>query len=74
MRCTFHLADNDINRLAMELPGLRELSLGDPCGSNTCRTTVNSLLVLSTHCEGLRKLCIHFNTRNFRTGYEALPP
>ena len=64
-RCTFHLTDNDISRLATELPGLRELSLGDPCGHNTCRTTVNSLLDLSTHCEGLRKLCIHFNTRNF---------
>ena len=64
-RCTFHLTDNDINRFAVEFPGLRELSLGDPCSHNTCRTTVNSLLALSTHCEGLRNLCIHFNTRNF---------
>jgi len=63
--CTFHLTDNDINRLAMELPRLRELSLGDPCMHNTCRTTVNSLLDLSTRCKGLRKLRIHFNTRNF---------
>jgi len=64
-RCTFHLTDVDINRLAMELPGLRELSLGHPCEHNTCRTTVNSLLALSTRCEGLRKLHIHFNTWNF---------
>lgn len=65
IRCTFHLTDDDINRLAMELPGLKELSLGHPCEHNTCRTTVNSLLSLSTHCEGLRKLYIHFNTWNF---------
>ena len=64
-RRTFHLTDNDISQLAMELPELRELSLGDPCMHNTCRTTVNSLLTLSTHCKGLRKLRIHFNTRNF---------
>jgi len=64
-RCTFHLTDDDINRLAMELPGLKELSLGHPCEHNTCRTTVNSLLSLSVHCGGLRKLYIHFNTWNF---------
>ena len=61
--CTFDLTDEDISRLAMELPRLRDLSLGTPCSRNTCRTTVNSLLALSTHCKGLRQLCIHFNTR-----------
>ena len=60
--CTFNLTDEDITRLAMELPRLRDLSLGSPCSRNTCRTTVNSLLALSTHCKGLRQLCIHFNT------------
>ena len=64
MRCTFRLTDDAISQLAMELPGLRELSLGVPCVHNTCKTTVNSLLALSTHCKGLRELCIHFNTRN----------
>lgn len=64
-RCTFRLADEDISRLAIELPGLRELSLGIPCPYNTCGTTVNSLLVLSTHCKGLRELCVHFNTLRF---------
>ena len=60
--CTFHLTDEDVSRLAMELPRLRDLSLGTACSRNTCRTTVNSLLALSTHCKGLRFLCIHFNT------------
>ena len=63
--CTFHLTDEDVSRFAMELPGLGELSLGSPCPANTCGTTVNSLLALSTYCKGLRMLCIHFNTRNF---------
>lgn len=63
-RCTFHLTDDDVTQLAIELPGLRELSLGFPCEFNTCRTTVISLLALSTYCRGLRQLCIHFSTRN----------
>jgi len=63
-RCTFGLTDDDVGHLAMELPGLNELSLGTPCADNTCRTTVISLLALSTYCKGLRELCIHFNTRN----------
>ena len=61
--CKFHLTDEDISRLAMELPRLRDLSLGAPCSRNTCSTTIISLLALSTHCKGLRMLCIHFNTR-----------
>jgi len=64
-RCTFRLADEDVSRLAIELPRLTKLSLGFPCAYGTCRTTVNSLLALSVHCKGLRELCVHFNTRNF---------
>jgi len=63
--CAFRLADEDISRLAIQLPGLRHLSLGSVCPHNTCMTTVNSLLVLSTHCKGLHELSIHFSTRNF---------
>lgn len=63
-RCRFRLTDDDISRLAIELPGLKELSFGTPCTRNTCWTTVISLLVLSTHCKGLHKLRIHFNTQN----------
>lgn len=62
--CAFRLTDEDINRLAMQLPGLRQLSLGIVCPHNTCTTTVDSLLVLSTHCKGLHELSIHFSTRN----------
>lgn len=71
--CTFDLTDEDISQLAMELPRLRDLSLGTPCSHNACRTTVNSLLALSTHCKGLRQLCIHFNTRRLaRDMWESL--
>jgi hypothetical protein len=63
--CAFHLTDEDISRFATELPGLRRLSLGFPCARNSCATTVNSLLTLSTRCKGLCELRIHFNTRNF---------
>lgn len=62
-RCWFDLTDEDIGQLATRLPGLRKLSLGLVCPHNTCRTTVNSLLILSTHCKGLYELSIHFNTR-----------
>jgi len=63
--CAFRLTDEDVSRLAIELPGLRKLFLGVPCAYGTCRTTVNSLLALSVYCKGLHELCIHFNTRNF---------
>jgi len=68
--CTFLLADEDISRLAIEFPGLREFSIGPPCANNSCRTTTNSLLVLSTRCKGLQWLSIHFNTRNFARDME----
>jgi hypothetical protein len=62
-RCAFELTDEDISQLAMQLPGLQQLSLGLVCPHNTCMTTVNSLLILSTHCKGLHELRIHFSTR-----------
>lgn len=62
--CGFRLTDEDISQLAMQLPGLRHVFLGVVCPHNTCMTTVNSLLVLSTHCKGLQELTIHFSTRN----------
>ena len=70
-QCTFNLTDDDVSQLAMELPGLRELSLGTPCYRSTCWTTVNSLLTLSTHCKGLRGLSIHFNTLNIAQDMRA---
>lgn len=63
--CAFSLTDEDVSRLAMQLPGLRHLALGIVCPHNRCMTTVNSLLSLSTHCKDLHELWIHFNTRNF---------
>ena len=62
--CAFSLTDQDVRQLAMQSPGLRQLSLGPVCPHNTCLTTVNSLLVLSTHCKELCQLSIHFSTRD----------
>ena len=61
--CISRLTDNDVENLAVALPRLRNLRLVEPCRFNSCKTTVSSLLSLSTHCLGLDLLEIHFNTR-----------
>ena len=62
--CVFKLNNDDVNKLAMALPQLEWLLLGDPCGENTCATTIACLLLLSVHCVELQWLKIHFNTTN----------
>lgn len=65
--CTSKFTDQDVERLAIALPKLEALTLGGwPCGSDTCPTTVRSLLSLSIHCIKLRYLSIHFRTANLR--------
>lgn len=62
-RCRSQITDEDVGRLATALPKLEALSLGElSCNSNTCPTTIRSLLVLSIHCPKLRYLNIHFRT------------
>ena len=62
--CTFRLTDADMENLVTALPRLRCLWLGQPCGFNTCKNTVFSLLSISTHCLDLSHagLVTHFNT------------
>jgi hypothetical protein len=59
--CTFHLTDDDRKNLATTLPRLKCLRLGFPCPSDTCRTTVASLMSISVHCLDLTVLETHFN-------------
>ena len=61
--CISRLTDDDVENLADALPRLNHLQLTKPCHLNSCKTTVSSLLSLSTHCLGLKLLEIHFNTR-----------
>jgi len=61
--CAFGLVDDDVENLAVTLPSLVSLQLGKVCGLNSCRTTVSSLLSISTRCLGLTTLETHFNTR-----------
>jgi hypothetical protein len=62
--CTFGLTDKDVAEIAIALPRLRDAAFGHTCSANSCRTTVSSLLSLSTHCKDLEELQIHFNTIN----------
>jgi len=54
--------DNDVENLAATLPRLKCLEFSQPCGSNSCNTTVASLMSVSIHCLGLKHLETHFNT------------
>ena len=61
-RCTFHLTDDDVEEISATLPRLKSLQLGRVCDSNSCRTTVASLMSISVHCPDLTSLETHFNT------------
>jgi len=61
--CTFRITDDDVKDLVVAMPHLDELRLGQPCGMNTCNTTVASLVSTSVHCPDLKNLETHFNTR-----------
>jgi hypothetical protein len=60
--CSFRMTDDGVNDLASGLPRLRTLRLGEPCGLDSCETTVASLLSISVHCLDLTDLSTHFNT------------
>jgi hypothetical protein len=65
--CVSQITDQDVERLAIALPKLEALSLGEwPCGADTCLTTIRSLLFFSIHCPKLRYLSIHFRMANLR--------
>jgi len=70
--CTFGLTDNDVENLAVALPSLVNLQLGEACGSNSCRTTISSLLSISTHCLEITALEIHFNTQTIAIDIQRL--
>lgn len=65
--CISQFTDQDVERLAIALPKLEALTLGEmPCNSDTCPTTIRSLLFLSIRCPRLRYLNVHFRTGNLR--------
>ena len=61
--CAFLLTDDDMENLTAALPRLNTLRFGGPCQSDSCTTTVASLMSASIHCLDLTHLEIHFNTR-----------
>ena len=69
--CAFNLTDDNIAEIATALPRLRNASFGRVCSANSCRTTVSSLVSLSTRCKKLSFLEIHFNTMNLRGDLES---
>ena len=72
-RCGVQLNDSIISELAMALPHLVSLCLGDaPCKASASNVTVASLVALSVNCVDLDFLQLHFNaidiiTRGTRT-------
>ena len=71
-RCTFRLTDKDMENFATTLPRLKNLELGKPCHSNSCSTTIASLLSISTHCLELVSLETHFNTTTIVSDIQRL--
>ena len=66
--CVSHLTDEDVEHLVTALPKLEAVTLGEwPCDSDTCPTTIRSLLSFSIHCLKLRYLNIHFHTAYLQT-------
>jgi len=62
-QCASKLDDLIIPELAMALPHLTSLILGDtPCKASTSDPTFTSLVALSTNCVNLDYLRLHFNT------------
>jgi len=70
--CAFNLTDDDMTRIATGLPRLRHARFGRVCSANSCRTTVSSLVSLSTRCRELGFLEVHFNTINLRDDLESV--
>ena len=59
--CTFHLTDDNLEKLVAALPRLESLQLGVPCSLNSCNTTAASLLSISIYCPGQTVLETHFD-------------
>jgi len=59
--CVFGLIDDDMEDLAAALPHLKRLQFGPPCRSNSCNTTVASLMLISIHCLYITVLETHFS-------------
>ena len=71
--CASRFSDQDVEHLALALPKLEVLKLGEaPCSDNTCPTTILSLLFLSIHCASLRLLSVHFRTTNMAMDVMAM--
>ncbi|KAF9790613.1 hypothetical protein BJ322DRAFT_401547 [Thelephora terrestris] len=71
--CASRFSDQDLEHLAIALPKLEVLRLGEaPCGANTCPTTILSLFLLSIHCANLRILSVHFGTANIAADVMAM--
>jgi len=70
--CAFSLTDNDVAEIATALPRLRRAIFGSACSANSCRTTVSSLVFLSTRCKSLEYLELHVNTTNLRDDLESV--
>lgn len=71
--CESRYSDQDVEGLAIALPRLEILMLGQwPCAANTCPTTIFSLLFLSVHCTNLKHLSIHFRTTDMLTDVMAM--
>jgi hypothetical protein len=70
--CRFRLTDGDVKDFAASLPRLKSMRLGMPCGNNACKTTVSSLVSISTHCPDLMVLEIHFNTEGIQRDMRRL--
>ena len=62
--CGFRLTDDDVGEMVDAFPNLNTLDLGGICHADSCQTTVASLLIISTHCEDLKELKIHFRIGN----------
>jgi hypothetical protein len=60
--CIFRLTDGHAKNLAVALPRLKTLQLGQACRFNSSRTTVASLMSISVRCLDLTVLETHFNT------------
>jgi len=72
MGCDFRLTDDDMKNLASTLSRLQSLELGRPCLRDSCKTTVASLVSISTHCLDLTVLEVHFNTKTIVSDMQRL--
>ena len=63
-RCTFQLDDAIVSELAVALPHLTYLLLGNtPCNTPPSGVTITSLVALSTNCVDLDFLQLHFDVK-----------